>query len=105
VLALPTLRPLRVADYKSPAFVHRIQQVIRQRDIELVYGELIKVAPALKAVQAQENISFLWERWPAEGGQAYADAVLQVLDDQQLARGLGSAGQSYVELNHCCQVK
>ncbi len=61
LVALPTLMPLRVAYYKSSAFAHRIKQVIRERDIELVHGELIKVVPALQAMQAQENIPFLYD--------------------------------------------
>ena len=61
LVALPTLMPLRVAYYKSSAFAQRIKQVIRERDIELVHGELIKVVPAMKAVQAQENIPFLYD--------------------------------------------
>lgn len=61
LVALPTLMPLRVAYYKSTAFVQCIMQVIRERDIELVHGELIKVVPALKVVQAQENIPFLYD--------------------------------------------
>ncbi|HJT57900.1 MAG TPA: glycosyltransferase [Ktedonobacteraceae bacterium] len=61
LLALPTLTPLRVAYYKSPAFIERIQQVIHQRSIEVVHGELIKVAPALRKVMAQENIPLLYD--------------------------------------------
>lgn len=61
LLALPTLTPLRVAYYKSPAFIQRIKQVIHERAIDIVHGELIKVAPALRAVLAQENIPLLYD--------------------------------------------
>ncbi len=61
LLALPTLIPLRVAYYKSPAFVERIKQVIHERNIEVVHGELIKVVPALRAVLAQANIPLLYD--------------------------------------------
>ena len=47
--ALPTLTPLRVAYYRSPAFVERIKEVIYRQKIDVVHGELIKVVPALKA--------------------------------------------------------
>ena len=49
-----------------------------------------------RSLQVKNGIELLI----AEGGQAYADAVLKVLDNQQLARDLGSAGRRYVELNH-----
>ena len=61
LLALPTLVPLRVAYYESAALVERIRQVIRDRDIEVVHGELIKVVPALQAVQAQVTIPVLYD--------------------------------------------
>jgi sugar transferase (PEP-CTERM/EpsH1 system associated) len=59
--ALPTRTPLRVAYYKSSTFVRRIQQVIRERAIDVVHGELIKVVPALQAVLAQEDIPVLFD--------------------------------------------
>jgi sugar transferase (PEP-CTERM/EpsH1 system associated) len=59
--ALPTRTPLRVAYYRSPAFVQRIREVIRRQRIELVHGELIKVVPALKAVLADEDIPVLYD--------------------------------------------
>jgi sugar transferase (PEP-CTERM/EpsH1 system associated) len=61
LLALPTLTPLRVAYYKSPAFVEHIRQVIREHKIEVVHGELIKVVPALCTVLEQENIPLLYD--------------------------------------------
>lgn len=61
LLALPTLTPLRVAYYQSPAFVERIRQVIYERKIEVVHGELIKVVPALKKVLQQEKIPLLYD--------------------------------------------
>ncbi len=59
--ALPTLTPLRVAYYRSPAFVARIKEVIYRQKIDVVHGELIKVVPALKAVLAQENIPVCYD--------------------------------------------
>lgn len=61
LLALPTLTPLRVAYYKLPAFVERIKQVIHERHIEVVHGELIKVVPTLRTVLAQANIPLLYD--------------------------------------------
>lgn len=61
LLALPTLMPLRVAYYQSSTFVRRIRQVIQERAIDLVHGELIKVVPALLAVLAQENIPIIYD--------------------------------------------
>ncbi len=61
LLALPTLTPLRVAYYRSPAFVRRIKEVIHRQKIEVVHGELIKVVPALKGVLADENIPVLYD--------------------------------------------
>ncbi len=59
--ALPSLTPLRVAYYQSPAFVERILWVIRKRKIEVVHGELIKVIPALHRVLAQERVPMLYD--------------------------------------------
>ncbi|MGI9059859.1 MAG: glycosyltransferase family 4 protein [Ktedonobacteraceae bacterium] len=59
--ALPTLTPLRVAYYRSPAFVERIKEVIYRQKIDVVHGELIKVVPALKAVLAQEHIPVCYD--------------------------------------------
>lgn len=59
--ALPTLTPLRVAYYRSPAFVERIKEVIERQQIDVVHGELIKVVPALKAVLTQMNIPILYD--------------------------------------------
>ena len=59
--ALPTLTPLRVAYYRSPAFVERIKEVIHRQNIDVVHGELIKVVPALKAVLAGEKIPVLYD--------------------------------------------
>lgn len=61
LLALPTLTPLRVAYYRSPAFIDTIKQVIRRQAIEVVHGELIKVVPALQALQAQETLPLLYD--------------------------------------------
>jgi sugar transferase (PEP-CTERM/EpsH1 system associated) len=57
--ALPTHTPLRVAYYRSSAFVECIKEVIHRQKIDLVHGELIKVVPALKAALADENIPIL----------------------------------------------
>ncbi|MHB8596659.1 MAG: glycosyltransferase [Ktedonobacteraceae bacterium] len=59
--AVPTLMPLRVAYYRSPAFITTIRQVIRKQQIDVVHGELIKVVPALQAVLAQEHIPCLYD--------------------------------------------
>jgi len=59
--ALPTLTPLRVAYYHSPAFVERIKEVIYRQKIDVVHGELIKVVPVLKAVLAHEKIPILYD--------------------------------------------
>jgi sugar transferase (PEP-CTERM/EpsH1 system associated) len=59
--ALPTRTPLRVAYYKSSAFTRRVVQVIHERAIDVVHGELIKTVPALQAVLAQENIPVLFD--------------------------------------------
>jgi polysaccharide biosynthesis protein PslH len=61
VLALPTLMPLRVAYYRSPAFTQRIKEVIDRENTDVVHGELIKVAPALKAVLSDERIPVLYD--------------------------------------------
>ena len=61
LLALPTLMPLRVAYYRSPAFTQRIKEVIHRENIDMVHGELIKVAPALKAVLSDEHIPILYD--------------------------------------------
>ena len=61
LLALPTLMPLRVAYYRSPAFTQRITEVIHRENIDVVHGELIKVAPALKAVLSDESIPILYD--------------------------------------------
>lgn len=59
--ALPARIPLRVAYYRSPAFVQRIKEVIHRRRIDLVHGELIKVVPSLKAALADEAIPVLYD--------------------------------------------
>lgn len=61
LLALPTLEPLRVAYYRSPAFAQRIKEVIRRESIDVAHGELIKVVPALKAALKDENIPVLFD--------------------------------------------
>ena len=59
--ALPTSTPLRVAYYRSRAFVHRVKEVIQRQGIDLVHGELIKVVPILKAVLAETSIPILYD--------------------------------------------
>lgn len=61
IWALPTFVPLRVAYYHSREFSEHIRYVIRKRSIDVVHGELVKVLPALRAVQAQENIPLLYD--------------------------------------------
>lgn len=59
--ALPTLTPLRVAYYRSSAFAKRILEVARQRNIDVVHGELIKVAPSLHVLLAQERVPVVYD--------------------------------------------
>jgi sugar transferase (PEP-CTERM/EpsH1 system associated) len=59
--ALPTLTPLRIAYYRSPAFAQRIKEVVHRQKIEVVHGELIKVVPALRTVLAEESIPILFD--------------------------------------------
>jgi sugar transferase (PEP-CTERM/EpsH1 system associated) len=61
IRALPTLTPLRVAYYQSPAFIERILEVIRARKINVVHGELIKTAPALRAVLEQTGVPVVYD--------------------------------------------
>lgn len=61
LMALPTLMPLRVAYYQSPAFADCIRRVIHDRNIDVVHGELIKVVPTLRTMLAQERIPFLFD--------------------------------------------
>ena len=59
--ALPTLTPLRVAYYQSSAFSQRILEIVRVRSIDVVHGELIKTAPTLSAVLAQEQVPVVYD--------------------------------------------
>ena len=59
--AIPTLTPLRVAYYQSPAFSKRVLEIIRERSIDVVHGELIKTTPTLRAVLAQERIPVVYD--------------------------------------------
>lgn len=59
--ALPTRMPLRVAYYQSPAFVRCLLDVIHKRRIEVVHGELIKVAPALHALCSQQSVPVVYD--------------------------------------------
>ena len=61
LLALPTFTPLRVAYYRSPAFVQRIKEIIHRQNIDIVHGELIKVVPSLKAVLGDAHIPILYD--------------------------------------------
>lgn len=61
LLALPTSMPLRVAYYRSPAFIQCIREVIHRQKIDVIHGELIKVVPALQAIQAEEQIPILYD--------------------------------------------
>ncbi len=90
VRALPTLVPLRVAYYQSPAFSQRILQVIRERHIDVVHGELIKVVPALRAVLVREHIPILYDS---------VDAISSYLFQQwSSATNLFQKGFIYTEL-------
>jgi sugar transferase (PEP-CTERM/EpsH1 system associated) len=59
--ALPTTTPLRVAYYRSSPFVQRLVEVVRTRKIEIVHGELIKVVPALKALQSRVGLPVIYD--------------------------------------------
>lgn len=59
--ALPTLTPLRVAYYHTSALVECMRQVIHKRKIQLVHGELIKIAPMLRAVQTREHLPVVYD--------------------------------------------
>ena len=59
--ALPTLTPLRVAYYQSSSFVQQLRQVIHKHKIEVIHGELIKVAPMLRMIQQQEHIPIIYD--------------------------------------------
>jgi sugar transferase (PEP-CTERM/EpsH1 system associated) len=61
LLALPTRTPLRVAYYRSSAFMQRIKEVINRQRIDVIHGELIKVVPALKAAHASTDIPILYD--------------------------------------------
>lgn len=61
LLALPTPTPLRIAYYRSHAFIRRLKEVIWRQKIELIHGELIKVLPALKSLQVEETIPILYD--------------------------------------------
>jgi polysaccharide biosynthesis protein PslH len=61
MLAFPSMVPLRVAYYRSPAFTNHLVHLIRKRSIDVVHGELIKVLPALRAVRSRENVSLLYD--------------------------------------------
>jgi glycosyltransferase involved in cell wall biosynthesis len=59
--ALPTSLPLRVAYYQSSAFVRCLLDVVSGQKIEVVHGELIKVAPALHALRAQASVPVVYD--------------------------------------------
>ncbi len=61
VWALPTALPLRVAYYQSSLLVQRLIDVVHKRKIEIVHGELIKVVPALKMLQAQVRLPVIYD--------------------------------------------
>lgn len=59
--ALPTLMPLRVAYYQSSSFVQCLREVIRKQRIEVIHGELIKVAPMLRTLQKEEHLPLIYD--------------------------------------------
>jgi polysaccharide biosynthesis protein PslH len=59
--ALPTAMPLRVAYYQSSLFMQRLVDVVHTRKIEIVHGELIKVVPALKALQSRVRLPVIYD--------------------------------------------
>src|SRR5690348_9317864 len=50
LLSLPTSLPLRVAYYASTELEQCARRVIRERSIDVVHGELIKIAPLLQKI-------------------------------------------------------
>lgn len=61
LLSLPTLLPLRVAYYKSPELEQCVRRLIRERSIDVVHGELIKIAPLLQKIAQEENVATLFD--------------------------------------------
>lgn len=61
LFSLPTSLPLRVAYYKSPELEQCVRRVIRERSIDVVHGELIKVAPLLQKIAKEENVATLFD--------------------------------------------
>ncbi len=61
LLSLPSSLPLRVAYYKSPELEQCVRRVIRERSIEVVHGELIKIAPLLQKVAKEEHVATLFD--------------------------------------------
>ena len=95
VRAFPTPMPLRVAYYRSPAFTRRILQVIHERHIDVIHGELIKVVPALRAVLSREQIPILYDS---------VDAISSYLFQQwSSTTNLLQKGFVYTELKKMCR--
>ena len=61
LLSLPTALPLRVAYYTSPELEQCVRRVIRERSIEVVHGELIKIAPLLQKIAQEEQVATLFD--------------------------------------------
>src|SRR5579859_4043556 len=61
LFSLPTSLPLRVAYYKSPELEQCVRRVIRERSIDVVHGELIKIAPLLQKIAREENVATLYD--------------------------------------------
>lgn len=61
LVSLPTSLPLRVAYYKSPELERCVRRVIHERAIDVVHGELIKVAPLLQKIAKEEKVATLFD--------------------------------------------
>ncbi len=61
LFGLPASLPLRVAYYKSPQLEQCVRRVIHERSIDVVHGELIKVAPLLQKIAREESVATLFD--------------------------------------------
>lgn len=61
LFGLPKPLPLRVAYYKSSALEQCVRRVISERAIDVVHGELIKIAPLLLKIVREEKVATLFD--------------------------------------------
>jgi glycosyltransferase involved in cell wall biosynthesis len=57
---------------------------------------MVATPGSCRSLEVKDSIHLLI----AEGARAYADAVLTLLENTQLAQSLGRAGRQYVEQHH-----